>query len=130
MFTSDGIVPLEGKQVTVLSTKFGGKERNAAVLRNMLMWSMLLANDHGDIRIGIGGSYLIVDAVPALAGVQAGIDGDSMNLDRIFADEAGGEVTPDSSAGDVELEQALSMAASGALLPDDEAGDFEEEVAS
>jgi hypothetical protein len=130
MFTSDGIVPLEGKQVTVLSTKFGGKERNAAVLRNVLMWSMLLANDHGDIRVAIGGSYLAVDAVPALASIRAGIDGDSMKLDRIFADEAGGEVTAESNAGDEELEQALSMAATGALAPDDEAGDLDGEVAS
>lgn len=128
MFTSDGITPLEGKQVTVLSTKFGGKERNAAVLRNVLMWSMLLGNDHGDIRIAIGESHLVVDAVPALASVPVGIDGDSMKLDRIFADEVGGEVTPASNASDEELEAALTMAIVGALTPDDEAGDFDGEV--
>lgn len=130
MFTSDGIVPLEGKQVTVLSTKFGGRERNAAVLRNVLMWSMLLGNDHGDIRVAVGGSNLIVDAVPALASIEAGIDGDSMNLERIFADAAGGEVSQDSNAGDEELEEALSLAATGAVVPNDEIDDLDDEVAS
>lgn len=125
MFTSDGITPLEGKQVTVLSTKFGGRERNAAVLRNVLMWSMLLANDHGDIRVAIGGTHLAVDAVPALASAPVGIEGDSMNLDRIFADEVGGEVTAVSNAADEELEEALTMAITGALAPDEEAGDLD-----
>lgn len=125
MFTSDGVTPLEGKQVTVLSTKFGGKERNAAVLRNVLMWSMLLANDHGNIRIAIGETHLIIDAVPALASVPAGIDGDAMKLDRIFADETGGEVTEESNAGDEELEQALIMAVTGSLGPDGESNDWD-----
>jgi TIR domain len=115
MFTSDGITPLEGKQVTVLSTKFGGKERNAAVLRNVLMWGMLLANREDRIRIGLGGAELVVDPVPALASVPVGVDGDAMNLDRIFSEGAGGEVADDEGGNDEELDEVLAMAVTGAL---------------
>src|SRR6266568_1197771 len=121
MFTSDGVTPLQGKQVTVLSTKFGGKERNATVLRNVLMWSMLLAGGQERISIWVGGTNLVIDPVPALAGAQVGIDGDSMNLDRIFADEVGHEVT--AGAGDDEIEQVLAMAVAGSLESDEDASD-------
>jgi hypothetical protein len=122
MFTSDGVAPLEGKQVTVLSTKFGGKERNASVLRNVLMWGMLLANRNDRIRIDLGGATLIVDPVPALASAPVGIDGDLMNLDRILAEGTGGEVTGDENGEDEELDEVLAMAVTGAL---GEEGSFE-----
>lgn len=115
MFTSDGVTPLEGKQVTVLSTKFGGKERNAAVLRNVLMWGMLLANRADRIRIELGGGELVIDPVPALASVPVGVDGDALNLDRIFSGGLGGEVSADESGDDEELDEVLAMAVTGAL---------------
>ena len=127
MFTSDGVTPLEGKQVTVLSTKFGGKERNGTVLRNVLMWGMLLANRQDRIRVALGGGELVIDPVPALAGVPVGVDGDSMNLDRIFADGFGGEVTEDEAGNDEELEEVLAMAVTGALGDDDDTGFGDEE---
>jgi TIR domain len=114
MFTADGITPLQGKQVTVLSTKFGGKERNAAVLRNLMMWSMLLANGSDHIPISLGGTKLTVDQKPAMASVQVGIDGDTLNVDRILSEEIGGEVTSQEST-DAEIDEVLSMATAGTL---------------
>ena len=105
----------------MLSTKFGGKERNATVLRNVLMWSMLLAGGQERISIWVGGTNLVINPVPALAGAQVGIDGDSMKLDRIFADEVGHEVT--AGAGDDEIEQVLAMAVAGSLESDDDNSD-------
>jgi hypothetical protein len=127
MFTSDGVTPLEGKQVTVLSTKFGGKERNAAVLRNVLMWGMLLANKDERIRIGVGGDSLVVDPVPALGKVPVGIDGDVMNLDRIFAEGVGSEVAESEGGDDEEIDDVLAMAATGALGEESDAEFSEEE---
>ncbi len=120
--------PLEGKQVTVLSTKFGGKERNAAVLRNVLMWGMLLANHEDRIRIGLGGASLIVHAVPALASVPVGVDGYAMNLDRIFSDGPGGEVTDDEGGDDEEIDEVLAMAVMGALGDDGNVALLDEEA--
>lgn len=129
MFTSDGVVPLEGKQVTVLSTKFGGRERNASVLRNVLMWAMLLADGQERIRIATGGYDVIVDLMPALAGAAVGIDGDTMKLDRILADGVGGEVRPGSDAGDEDLDEALLAVATGMTAEEGELEDTEDEVA-
>jgi hypothetical protein len=120
MFTSDGVTPLEGKQVTILSTKFGGKERNAAVLRNVLMWGMLLADKQDRIRVSLGGAEVVIDSVPASASVTAGVDGDSMKLDKIFAEDAGSEVSPYSDGDGGELDQVLAMAALGALTSDED----------
>jgi len=119
MFTSNGVTPLEGKQVTVLATKFGGKERNATVLRNVLMWGMLLANREDRIHIGLGGTDLSIDPVPALSSAPAGIDGDTMNLDRIFSGSAGGEVVEIDGQAEDELDEVLTMAVMGALGDDD-----------
>jgi hypothetical protein len=65
----------------------------------------------------------MIDPVPALAGAQVGIDGDSMKLDRIFADEVGHEVTVGASAVDDEIEDVLAMAAAGSLGSDDQDAD-------
>ena len=114
----------------MLSTKFGGKERNAAVLRNVLMWGMLLANRESHIRIGLGGAELFVDPIPALSSMPAGIDGDTMNLDRIFSHGAGGEVAENDSNSDSELDEVLAMAVTGALGEDEgELGLGDEDVA-
>lgn len=128
MFTSDGITPLEGKQVTILSTKFGGKERNAAVLRNVLMWGMLLADKQDRIRVSLGGLDLIIGSVPAHASISAGIDGDSMKLDKVLADDAGAEVSPYADGDGGELDRVLAMATLGALTSEDDVDDLEAEV--
>lgn len=129
MFTSDGVTPLEGKQVTVLSTKFGGKERNAAVLRNVLMWGMLLADKQERIRVSLGGIDLVIDPVPSHATISAGVDGDSMKLDKVFADDAGAEVSPYADGDAGELDEVLAMAKIGALSSEDDHDDFDTEVA-
>jgi len=120
MFTNDGVTPLQGKQVTVLSTKYGGKERNAAVLRNLMMWSMLLANGSDHISISLGPTTLRVDQKPAMASVQVGVDGDVLNLDRILSEAIGGEVQTQEST-DAEIDEVLSMAAAGTLESADDA---------
>jgi hypothetical protein len=129
MFTSDGVTPLEGKQVTILSTKFGGKERNAAVLRNVLMWGMLLTDRQDRIRVSLGNRDLVIDPVPARASIAAGVDGDSMKLDKILADDAGSEVLPYSDGDGGELDQVLTMATLGALTSDDDMDDVDAAVA-
>lgn len=119
MFTTDGFTPLQGRQVTVLSTKFGGKERNAAVLRNLLMWTMLLANGQEQIRISLGGTTLVIDQKPSMAGAHFGIDGDTLNLERILSEEVGAEVTRQETS-DAEIDEVLSQAVAGSLLTDDD----------
>ena len=50
-----------------------------------------------------------------IASVPVGVDGDAMNLDRIFSEGAGGEVADDEGGNDEELDEVLAMAVTGAL---------------
>lgn len=97
MFTDDGVDPLQGKQMGVLSTKWGGKERNATILRHVLMWGLLLSEGQSKMEVDCGGgAKLILDGVPAQARTRAGILGDEIRLDRLLGNEGAGEIlTPE-----------------------------------
>lgn len=128
MFTSDGVTPLKGKQVTILSTLYNGKERNQTVLRNVLMWSMLLANGGERIRIPVGSVNIVLDPIPAMANISVGIDGDSMKLDRVLESGAGSEVAASGDADD-DLDHALLLAVTSSLTADEDEDALEEELA-
>ncbi len=132
-FTEDGATPLEGRLVGILSTKWGGRERNEPVLRNLLMWGLLLSKGQATIDVPLGADTLVLDAVPAHARAFVGVDGDQTRLDRILRGEgAAGEFAPaagsasdgspyadDASggeaAGDDDLDHLIALEASGAL---------------
>jgi hypothetical protein len=112
-FTTDGSTPLEGKQVSVFSTKWGGRERNAAVLRNLFMWAILLSGGAEDIRIDVGGGQALeIIRVPAHAHIGAGIEGDSVPLDGMLGGAGAGEMqSDDNAAQEAEDELGLDQAA-------------------
>lgn len=78
LFTSDGRTPLTGKSVGPLSVKWGGKERNAAILRHIIFWGRTLARDTVRIEIPTGGQPVVVSAVPAHAQAAFGIADDNV----------------------------------------------------
>lgn len=127
-FTTDGLTPLEGRQVGILSTRFGGRERNQAVLRNLLMWGLLLSQGQQTIDIALGAETLVLDAVPAHARVIIGVDGDTMKLERVLGGDGAGEVRSEQPASPYadgqderdsdesdELDRIIALEASGAL---------------
>jgi hypothetical protein len=62
-FTSDGSNSLPGRQLGMSSMRWGGKERNAAVLRNTLMWGLVLSGGKPEITMDVGSNQLRVAAV-------------------------------------------------------------------
>ena len=132
-FTTDGAAPLEGKQVSVFSTKWGGRERNATVLRNLMMWNILLAGGQERIQIPVGGGEnLDVLRIPAHALIAVGIEGDVIPLEGIMGGPGAGEVAAADDGADaedeLELDKVALMRLAGALAGGDEAGDTEEDV--
>lgn len=131
MFTTDGITPLEGKEVGRFSTLWGGKERNAAVLRNVLMWGLLIADGKREILVNVATAkmpvYVSVHSVPIHTKVSHGIGGDAIRLDRILGGEGAGEVKRDVGSdeveGDQELDDVADLALVGALETDDKPSD-------
>jgi hypothetical protein len=138
MFTSDGIKPVEGPDMGVLSTKWGGKEKNAALLRNVVMWAFLLADGKKDIEINVSGASedaVRLSIVPAHTGLKVGLVGDQIRLDRILRGDGAGERRLSGSAesetqatDETELDQVAENAlvrgdtdnGVGELTPDEE----------
>jgi hypothetical protein len=80
VFTADGQTPLKGKSVTTLASKWGGKERNAAILRHIVFWARSLVGHKQQIEIGTGASPIIVSGVPAVVQTAFGIENDRLEV--------------------------------------------------
>ena len=100
LFTTDGVTPLEGKEVGRFSTLWGGRERNATVLRNVLMWGLLVAEGRREMALNLGTASsplnVYLQSVPVHTKMTAGLAGDVIRLDRILGGEGAGEVGRDS----------------------------------
>ena len=122
MFTVDGVKPVEGVEMGVFSTKWGGRERNAALLRNVLMWGLLIAKGAREIRINMGAKgqpiATRIQSVPAHTRIGSGIFGDALRLDGILRGEGAGEQEPEPDRQELDRIAALALAG--------ESGDEEE----
>jgi hypothetical protein len=118
MFTTDGVRPVAGKEMGVFSTMWGGRERNAAVLRNVLMWGLLLSDKSGAIKINVGTPkhpvIVALRGVPARTNIGRGVFGDSIRMERILAGEGAGEmVATVGDEGVAELDRIATLALLG-----------------
>lgn len=103
-FTSDGVTPLEGRQVGVLSVKWGGREGNDTVLRQTLMWARLLAAGGSAIVLPVGGGASITVApFPIHGRTNLGILGDSTHVQRLLSGEAAGEIATEGDIDDLDI---------------------------
>jgi hypothetical protein len=114
-FTTDGVTPVDGRAMGILSTRWGGKERNAAVLRNVLMWGLLLRDGPGNIVIDLGSDSIELEPVPAHARVSVGVDNDEIRLDRLLAGAGGGEII--GTQTDDDLDNVVELRDLGLLEP-------------
>ena len=114
-FTKDGSSPLDGSTRGVLSTQWGGRERNAAVLRNVLMWGLFLANRHPTIELRLGPANLKVGPVPVHSQISTSVGEDSVRLDRILGGglQAGEVGAPGLVEADDEIDEIAGLQGSG-----------------
>jgi hypothetical protein len=84
VFTSDGRQPLEGKSVGPLSIKWGGKERNAAILRHVVFWARTLSKGLTKIEVETGGSAVTLSGIPAFARTSFGIEFDHIGIGTLI----------------------------------------------
>jgi hypothetical protein len=85
VFTSDGIHPLRGTTVASLSMKWGGKERNAAILRHIVFWARTLSKGEAKISVATGASPIFISGVPALARISFGIEFDHIGFGSLIS---------------------------------------------
>jgi hypothetical protein len=81
-FTSDGASPLPGRQRGMLSMRWGGRERNAAVLRNILMCALVLSKGRPEIMFDLGPEAMRVSTTPAHSQLHVGVRDDSLQCCR------------------------------------------------
>ena len=84
VFTSDGNEPLEGKSVGPLSIKWGGKERNAAIVRHVAFWGRTLTKQTAKIEITTGAKSIVISALPGLSKSNFGIEFDQIGIGSLI----------------------------------------------
>lgn len=100
-FTADGRRPLDGKQQGKMAIRWGGKQRNANILRDVLFWATLLKGKESQIMIPAGAEHLAVQAIPAITRINKGIRGDHIRFTKLMklGEEALSEVARDVEIG-------------------------------
>jgi len=84
VFTENGTKPLEGRSVGPLSIKWGGKERNAAILRHIAFWGRTMTKRGTKIEITTGGVPITISAIPAFARTTFGIEFDQIGIGTLI----------------------------------------------
>jgi len=105
-FTTDGKRPLDGKQQGKMAIRWGGKQRNANILRDVLFWSGFLKGKDPQITIPAGAEQLVVQAIPAITRINKGIRGDHIRFSKLMklGQESLGEVARDVEIGQTDDE--------------------------
>ena len=85
VFTLDGKEPLPGMRIGPLSMKWGGKERNAAILRHIMFWARTLTQAKPKVRIATGGKPIVISGIPAIARTKFGIEFDQIEVGSLLA---------------------------------------------
>jgi hypothetical protein len=65
--------------------KWGGKERNAAILRHVIFWARTLGQGRSRIEISTGASPIVLSGLPALSRTTFGIEFDHIALRTLIA---------------------------------------------
>ncbi|MBA4105615.1 MAG: hypothetical protein C0485_07630 [Pirellula sp.] len=112
VFTSDGTRPLEGKSVGPLSIKWGGKERNAAILRHVMFWARTLTKHSAKIEINTGGAPITVSGIPAFSRTRFGVEFDHIGIGSLIQ----------------QAEDELALAAEAAVTATHSGTDFTEDA--
>lgn len=87
LFTSDGSVTVAGKNAGKLSLLWGGRQQNPDILRNLLFWGTVLAENEKTIRIRTGDKPIILSPIPASAQLDRGIAFDEIRIKALLAQD-------------------------------------------
>jgi hypothetical protein len=87
LFTSDGSVAVAGKNAGKLSLLWGGRQQNPDVLRNLLFWGAVLANNEKAIRVKTGDKPVILSPIPASTQLDRGVAFDEIRIKALLAQD-------------------------------------------
>ena len=87
LFTSDGSLTVAGKSAGKLSLLWGGRQQNPDVLRNLLFWGAVLAENQKAIKIRTGDKPIILSPIPASAQLDRGVAFDEIRIKALLAQD-------------------------------------------
>jgi hypothetical protein len=87
LFTSDGNLTVAGKYAGKLSLLWGGRQQNPDVLRNLLFWGAVLAENEKAITIRTGDKPIILSPIPASAQLDRGVAFDEIRIKALLAQD-------------------------------------------
>jgi len=83
-FTTDGYNLIPPEKRTSISTKWMFDEYNPSLFYHLRFWTFILARGMENIGINTGNSRLEVFGTPATTEMNYGVDGDSLNADKMY----------------------------------------------
>ncbi len=92
-FTRDGVTSLPRNEIGSISTRWMHDEYNPSIFYHLRFWTFVLAQARKHIVLDSGQSSIYVDSTPVTASMSVGIDGDHLNLTRLY-EVAEGETPP------------------------------------
>jgi len=84
VFTRDGRKSISKQDIGPMAMQWGGKERNAAIFRHVLMWSDVLTGGRRTGQIDVGGKPVVIGRLPVTVGMSAGIADDQVAIKALL----------------------------------------------
>jgi hypothetical protein len=84
-FTKNGITPIRGKKMNVLSNHWRTREHNSSYLRDVFFWAYFLADWKDTIILQEDGCSIIIDTKPVNTSLSVGVENDSISIDRLLS---------------------------------------------
>jgi hypothetical protein len=84
LFTTDGEHPFGGQQMGRMVMMWGGKQKNADILRNFVFWAKAIAKNGRQMRIETSGAPIILSAIPAMAVANVGVESDHIRVGALM----------------------------------------------
>ncbi|MFT3840765.1 MAG: toll/interleukin-1 receptor domain-containing protein [Myxococcaceae bacterium] len=84
VFTTDGYKSIRKQDIGPLAMQWGGKERNGAIVRHVLMWSDVLTKGHRTGHLETGDKPVVIGRLPATVGMGVGIADDQVTIHALL----------------------------------------------
>jgi hypothetical protein len=84
VFTTDGRNSVRKQDIGPLAMQWGGKERNGAIVRHVLMWSDVLTNGRRTGHIPCGDKPIVIGRLPATVGMAVGVADDQVAIKALL----------------------------------------------
>lgn len=85
VFTKDGRMPVPRDAVPNLAARWGGRERNGAILRNILLWADVITQGRARRRLPCGAQSLRIERIPRTVEVPVGLRSDHTTVRALLA---------------------------------------------